>query len=486
MNNKEILLGGHSIEECRMKNLTIKNIAKACDGQLYNEEFASNKEVTGVAIDSRLVKKDFLFVPIKGARVDGHDFIPQVIAQGAMTVLSEKKIENAKYPYILVKDTQQALKDIAKFYREQLNIKVIGITGSVGKTSTKEMVSSVLSEKYSVLKTAGNFNNEIGLPLTIFNIHSWHEIAVLEMGISDFGEMTRLSKMAQPDIQLITNIGVCHLENLKTRDGILQAKTECFKNMRENGVIILNGDDDKLSMKKIVEGKKVIFYGEGKAPKTDDLGTEYAKKSVFATDSENQGFEGMVTTINTDIGSFKVRINIPGEHNVYNALAATAVGMELGLTLEEIKSGISKAKTIAGRTSFNKTKSGMTVIDDCYNANPASMQTALEILSHATGRSVAVLGDMGELGEDEVNLHKIVGKSVADNDIDVVFAAGELAKNYISEIEKSGKNIKTYYYKTTDELVDEIEKYVEKTDTILVKASHFMKFEKVVEILVNM
>nr|WP_330374375.1 UDP-N-acetylmuramoyl-tripeptide--D-alanyl-D-alanine ligase [Lachnobacterium bovis] len=483
MSDMELLIDGHKIEECRMKHMTLKNIAAACNGTLFGYNDVETREITGVAIDSRLVKKDFLFVPIKGARVDGHDFIPQVIEKGAMATLSEKKLHDAKYPYILVKDTQQALKDIAKFYREQLNIKIIGITGSVGKTSTKEMVSSVLSEKFNVLKTAGNFNNEIGLPLTIFNIHSWHEIAVLEMGISDFGEMTRLSKMSQPDIQLITNIGVCHLENLKTRDGILQAKTECFENMQDNGVIILNGDDDKLSTKSEVAGKKVVFYGEGKLPKTDESGNKYA---VYATNSVNKGFEGMYTTINTEKGSFDVQINIPGEHNIYNALAATAVGLEVGLSLDEIKSGISKAETIAGRTNFIKTNTGMIVIDDCYNANPASMKTSLEVLSHATNRSVAVIGDMGELGSDEVNLHKIVGKSAADNNIDVVFAVGELAKNYISEIEKSGKNIKTYYYKTTDELAVDIKKYVKETDTILVKASHFMKFEKIVEVLKNM
>ena len=197
----------------------------------------------------------YLFIPIKGERVDGHCFIPDVFEKGALAVLSEVALDHPAGPYILVDSTTEAMKKIATFYRKQLDIKVVGITGSVGKTSTKEMIASVLSQKYSVLKTAGNFNNEIGLPLTIFNIRAKHQVAVLEMGISDFGEMHRLSTMSQPDICVITNIGLCHLENLGTRDGILKAKTECFEHMQPDGTVILNGDDDKLCTKKVVGAK---------------------------------------------------------------------------------------------------------------------------------------------------------------------------------------------------------------------------------------
>ena len=194
-----------------MKNMSLEKITAACGGTYFGDKTKLPLEVSGVAIDSRKIEKDFLFVPIVGERVDGHTFIPQVMEQGALCTLSEKPLENADYPYILVKSSEQALKDIAEYYRCSLDIKVVGITGSVGKTSTKEMISSVLEQKYCVLKTAGNFNNEIGLPLTIFNIREEHEVAVLEMGINEFGEMHRLSKIARPDICVITNIGLCHL-----------------------------------------------------------------------------------------------------------------------------------------------------------------------------------------------------------------------------------------------------------------------------------
>ena len=229
-----------------MEHMSLQEITTACGGTYYGEPSLLTREVSGVAIDSRKAGKDFLFVPIKGARVDGHSFIPQVMEQGALCTLSEHPLSDSS-PYILVSSCAQALKDIAEHYRRALGIKVVGISGSVGKTSTKEMIASILEQKYSVLKTAGNFNNEIGLPLTVFQIQKEHEVAVLEMGISDFQEMNRLAKIAQPDICVLTNIGQCHLENLGDRDGVRKAKTEMFAHRRPGASIILNGDDDKLS-----------------------------------------------------------------------------------------------------------------------------------------------------------------------------------------------------------------------------------------------
>ncbi|MBQ3030596.1 MAG: UDP-N-acetylmuramoyl-tripeptide--D-alanyl-D-alanine ligase, partial [Agathobacter sp.] len=340
-----------------MPNMTLKNIALACDGTYVGTKKLEEKVICGAVIDSRLVEEDFLFIPIKGERVDGHKFIPQVFEQGACCVLSEIDLENPAGPYIKVVSSEEALKKIAAFYRQSLDIKVVGITGSVGKTSTKEMIASVISQKYNVHKTAGNFNNEIGLPLTVFGIRAEHEVAILEMGISDFNEMHRLSTVANPDICVITNVGLCHLENLGDRDGVLKAKTECFEHMRENGLAVLNGDDDKLCTKKTVNGRSAVFYGLENT------------NQIYATEVLNLGFEGMEAVVHTPVGEFKANITIPGEHNVYNALAATAVGLELGLSLEEIKKGIEEARTIAGRTNLVKAN-GMNVIDDCYNANP--------------------------------------------------------------------------------------------------------------------
>jgi len=293
-----------------MQNLSLKNIALACGGTYIGPSELEDKVICGAVIDSRLVEKDYLFIPIKGERVDGHSFIPQVFEKGAACVLSEVELENPAGPYIRVTSSEVALKKIAAFYRQSLSIKVVGITGSVGKTSTKEMIASVVAQKYSVHKTAGNFNNEIGLPLTIFGIRREHQVAILEMGISDFNEMHRLAEVANPDVCVITNIGLCHLENLGTRDGILQAKTEMFDHMKEGGVAILNGDDDKLATKSVVNGKPAVFYGLGVEPKTDENGVAMAEKSIYATNVENLGFDGMQTTIYTPQGNFDAHISM--------------------------------------------------------------------------------------------------------------------------------------------------------------------------------
>lgn len=466
----------------QMPNMTLKNIAKACDGTYIGAADLEEKVICGAVIDSRLVEEDYLFIPIKGERVDGHKFIPQVFEKGACCVLSEVELEHPAGPYIRVESSEEALKKIAAFYRQSLSIKVVGISGSVGKTSTKEMISSVVSQKYKVHKTAGNFNNEIGLPLTVFGIREEHEVAILEMGISDFNEMHRLATVANPDICVITNIGLCHLENLGTRDGILKAKTEMFDHMKDGGLAILNGDDNKLSTKTFVNGRDTVFYGFDANAKTDEDGIQMAEKTIFATDVTNLGFEGMEAMIHTPQGMFKANITIPGEHNVYNALAATAVGLELGLSLTEIQKGIEEAKTIAGRTNLVKAN-GMNVIDDCYNANPVSMEAAMDVLSHAKGRTIAVLGDMGELGEDEKALHFGVGKCVAEKKIHTLFCAGTLAAEYKAGVESIENDCKVFHFENKDDMITELLSYVKEGDNILIKASHFMDFPKVVEAL---
>lgn len=466
----------------QMPNMTLKNITKACEGTYIGAADLEEKVICGAVIDSRLVEEDYLFIPIKGERVDGHKFIPQVFEKGACCVLSEVELENPAGPYIRVKSSEEALKKIAAFYRQNLAIKVVGISGSVGKTSTKEMISSVISQRYKVHKTAGNFNNEIGLPLTVFGIRAEHEVAILEMGISDFNEMHRLATVANPDICVITNIGLCHLENLGTRDGILKAKTEMFEHMKEGGLAILNGDDDKLSTKTYVNGRNTVFYGFDKEAKQDEAGIFMTDKSIYATEVTNLGFEGMEAMIHTPQGEFKANITIPGEHNVYNALAATAVGLELGLSLSEIQKGIEEAKTIAGRTNLVKAN-GMNVIDDCYNANPVSMEAAMDVLSHAKGRTIAVLGDMGELGEDEKALHFGAGKCVAEKKIHTLFCAGTLAAEYKAGVESVENDCKVFYFENKDDMITELLSYVKEGDNILIKASHFMDFPKVVEAL---
>ena len=448
-----------------MKNMSLKEIAQAVGGQYFGDESKLSQCVSGVTIDSRKIELDYLFVPIKGANVDGHNFISSVMQNGALCTLSEQLLPNTDFPYILVDSCKQALKDLAEHYRKALDIKVVGISGSVGKTSTKEMIASVLSQKYNVLKTAGNFNNEIGLPLTIFNIRDEHQIAVLEMGISDFGEMHRLTKMAQPDICVITNIGLCHLENLGDRDGVLKAKTEMFDFMQKQAKIILNGDDDKLCTVKAVKGVVPKFFGIN------------SKANAFADDIRSLSLKGISCNIHLGDKSFNVVIPIPGYHMVYNALAGALVGQELGLTVDEIKAGIEALVSVSGRNNLIETDSLM-IIDDCYNANPISTKASLDVLALADNRKVAVLGDMFELGENEKQLHFGVGEHAAKNNIDLVVCIGELSNNTAAGAKNGGANV--LHFATKAEFLAETKNILKKGDAVLVKASNGMAFKEIV------
>lgn len=467
--------------------MTLEQIAAACGGTYYGSEADKKRSAAGVVTDSRLVEKDFLFVPIKGARVDGHSFIPEVFSKGALAALSEQRIEQPAGPYILVESAEEAMKKIAAYYRRTLDIKVVGVIGSVGKTSTKEMIASVLSQKYCVLKTEGNLNNEIGLPLTIFKIKKEHEVAVLEMGISDFGEMHRLAEMAKPDICVITNIGYSHLERLISRDGILKAKTECFSHMTENGIAVLNGDDDKLCNITDVDGRPVLFYGTEKEPLLLDTlegQKRGAKKRIYATGITELGLTGTgaVIHITGDAGeeTFSVEIPIAGRHNVYNALAAVSAGTALGLTAEEMKRGIESVQTIAGRNNLIR-KDEITIIDDCYNANPVSMKASLDVLSKASGRKIAVLGDMGELGEDTKKLHYEVGAHFKGKGIDLLYCTGELSKEIMAGAKETDGHIRISRFETKEALSEALLKEIKEGDTILIKASHFMEFPEIVK-----
>ena len=452
-----------------MKNMTLEHVAQVVSGQLIlpeGSEDLAKKEIQGAVNDNRKVEKDFLFIPMVGARVDGHDFIADAFSKGALASLSERKLDSMPGPYIIVEDTKIALKQIATEYRMQLSIPVVGVIGSVGKTSTKEMLTSVLETKYRVLKTEGNFNNEIGLPLTICRIKDEHEVAVVEMGISDFGEMHRLGDMAKPNYVVMTNIGQCHLEFLKNRDGILKAKTEVFEHMPKDGVVILNGDDDKLIDADTL-GLKKIFYGLN-------------GQEVSATEVRAEGMTGTKTTINLFGDVFEATIPLPGTHNVMNALAAAAVGNSLGLTKEEIKRGLEHASTIAGRNNIIEVR-GVTVIDDCYNANPVSMKASIEVLGKAPGRTIAILGDMGELGADERQLHYEIGQTLEDNHIGYVFTVGDLSEEINKSLGQKNSSCMAHHYSDVDTMLSDLLPIIRGGDTILVKASHFMNFPAVVD-----
>lgn len=459
-----------------MKNLTLENISNACGGTLFliNGDDAE-KEASSVIIDSRKCEEGCVFIATKGERVDGHSFINQVWNNKALAVVCEDIPEDVTGNYIHVKDSFKALKDIAEFYRKQLDVRIVGIAGSVGKTSTKEMVSSVLEQKFRVQKTAGNFNNEVGVPLTIFTIDESHEVAVVEMGISDFGEMKRLSKIVRPDICVMTNIGPCHLENLKDLDGVLKAKSEIFESMNPAGFVVLNGDDEKLRTINRINDKTPRYFGNDKS------------NDVYAEDIISKGLLGTECRICTKEGNFSVTVPLPGKHHVLNALAATTVGLLLKMDLSDIAKGIQSVKSTQGRSNIIETEKYI-IIDDCYNANPKSMKAALDLLDQSDGIKIAILGDMFELGENEEELHGEIGDYTGKNTKDLLICIGKLSANiYERAANDKGKKV---YFETLEDAKDNIRTLIDgvcddlgSKPAVLIKASHGMHFEKIVELL---
>lgn len=453
-----------------MKNLTIHNIEKAVNGKLYyGDTIDESLEASDVVIDSRKITEGSVFIATKGERVDGHSFIPKVFENKAMLVICEDLPDKNYGPCIVVDNSFDALRSLASFYRDQINARVVGITGSVGKTTTKEFVAGVLSAKYNVLKTQGNLNNTIGLPLTVLSIRDEHEIAVCEMGINQFNEMRLLSSIARPDVAVITNIGDCHLEALIDRDGVLKAKTEIFEHMNKNGQVILNGDDDKLKLVKSVNDKKPTYIG------INDVA------DFNAIDIIDNGLLGSKCRVKGEKTNLEINIAQPGRHMVYNALTAIAIARYFNLSDEEILNGLEKVCNVSGRSNVIRT-SNYTVIDDCYNANPTSVKAAIDMLSRTEGRKVAILGDMYELGENEKALHAEVGKYATDKNIDCIICIGEISKN-MYEGAKSGSNV--FYYPTKEQAIEEIRTILQDGDVILIKASHGMAFEKIVNYLTD-
>ena len=450
-----------------MRNMTLENIAKCLNKPLYEAAGKEQQEIAGAVLDSRKVEEGFAFFATRGEKVDGHSFIPQVAEKKAALVICEEA-PTVEIPYILVEDTFAALKEVAAFYREQLDIPIVGVTGSVGKTSTKEMIAAALGAKFHVLKTQGNFNNEVGLPLTILGIRKEHEVAVVEMGISDFGEMHRLSRIAKPNVCVITNIGQCHLENLIDRDGVLKAKTEIFDFMQEDGYVVLNGDDDKLATVKDVKGKAPYFFGLQAG--------DY--KTALVADIQSHGLFGSDFKMSLFGRDLEASVPLPGQHMVINALAAAMVGKLLGMEEEDILKGIASVQATGGRSNILKL-TDKTVIDDCYNANPVSMKAAIDLLMMAQGRKVVILGDMFELGTDELALHREVGMYAAMARLEGMIFIGNLSKEMYEGAAKLRAMPEYYPDKESFFAAHKPEDFAD--TTVLVKASHGMHFEEIVE-----
>jgi len=450
-----------------LEKLTASEIAKAVEGTIMSG--SETEFVYHVSTDSRAIEEHTLFVPLKGEKIDGHEFINKAAQNGAKVILSEKDVEMTDNVCLIkVANTTHALGKLAKFYLAKMNVKVVAITGSVGKTSTKEMIASVLSQRYNIVKTQGNFNNHIGLPKTIFEIKDGDEIAVLEMGMNHVGEIDYLAGIANPDIAVITNIGVSHIENLGSREGILKAKMEVNQHLKPGGKLVLNADNDLLNRTIPTVSDHVLTYG------IQNEDAMYVASDVYSS-AGSVGF-----TFEMENKIYAPTIHALGEYHVYNAICAVAVGRYFGMTPEEIVCGIEQFKNADMRMNVKKAN-GYTVIVDCYNAAPDSMKEAIKVLSaFEDGRKIAVLGDMMEMGDYADSAHDKVGRAVASHHISILVTIGEKAKHIAQGALDGGFcQAHIFSFATNEEFMKEFSHIVQKGDTILLKASRAMAFENI-------
>ena len=445
-----------------MIGCTVQQLCAAVGGTLLQE---SGAVVTEVSTDSRSIPAGALFVPLAGERFDGHDYLDAALESGAAGCLTARKpasLLQDKF-YIQVSDTLEALKALASWYRAKFDIPMVQVTGSAGKTTTKEMIAAVLSQRFSTLKTQANFNNAIGTPMTLLNLAPEHQAAVIETGMNHFGEIRYLGEMVRPTVAVITNVGDAHIENLGgTRQGILQAKCEIFENLQPGGLAVLNGDDELLS------GLALPF--------DTVLCGRHERCGVRVTNVAEHGIEGVTCTVTTSRDVYEVSIPSPGAYMIYPAAMAIAIGEHLGLTKAELLSGIAAYRPVGSRMHLVRCSSGRIIIDDCYNANPQAMAEALRILAQTEHpRRMAVLGDMGELGDLTEQAHRDIGELTRTLGLDTVVAVGPKAKAI------QDANPDTLWFPTVAEALSAIRAAFTAGTAVLVKASHAMHFTDIVK-----
>ena len=447
-----------------MGKITLREAAQWCGGRV--EEKYADRTFFGASNDSRKIQPGELFVVLKGER-DGHDYIPAAMERGAAAVLGSRQVGD--YPMILVEDTRKALGDIARQERLRLNMKVVAVTGSVGKSTTKEMIACVLDGTYRVGKTPANHNNDIGMPMALLAMPEDTEVAVLEMGMNHFREIAYLASIGRPDVAVITNIGTMHIEHLGSMQGILQAKLEILEGMQENGRIILNGDDQLLWNRHKLYPVHTRYFGI-QNPECDVLGSDISQQDGILS---FQVHSGSLT--------FPAELSLDGEHYVPDALAAISVGLEMGVDAAKIQERLSRFRNMAGRQEILEIR-GCTVIKDCYNAGPESMAAALNVLGHKPGRHIAVLGDMLELGVCTQAEHYRIGRIAAEK-ADVLMAYGPNAPRVIGGAITGGMNDRcAKAYDDQKKLAEALGRIARPGDVILVKGSRGMHMERVLDL----
>ena len=445
-----------------MTGCTVKELCAAVGGTLLQQ---SGAVVTQVSTDSRSIPNRALFVPLVGERFDGHDYLDAALERGAAGCLTAKKpaaLLKDKF-YIQVSDTLEALKALAAWYRAKFDIPMVQVTGSAGKTTTKEMIAAVLSQRFSTLKTQANFNNAIGTPMTLLNLAPEHQAAVIETGMNHFGEIRYLGEMVRPTVAVITNVGDAHIENLGgTRQGILQAKCEIFENLQPGGLAVLNGDDELLSG--LTLPFKTVLCGR------------HERCGVRVTNVAEHGIEGVTCTVTTKREVYEVSIPSPGAYMIYPAAMAIAIGEHLGLTKAEMLAGIAAYRPVGSRMHLVRCSNDRIIIDDCYNANPQAMAEALRILAQTEHpRRMAVLGDMGELGDLTEQAHRDMGTLARTLGLNTVVAIGPKAKA-IQEADPDA-----LWFPTVTEALPAIRAAFTAGTAVLVKASHAMHFTDIVK-----
>ncbi len=451
-----------------MKRISLTDAIAAMGGELVMGESAG--EITGISTDSRTIAQGDLFFALVGENSDGHNYVALAFQKGARAVVVSREVD-ARGSIIKVDDTLVALGNLAAWYRRTFNVRSVAITGSVGKTTTKEMVASVLGSKFCVLKNEGNFNNEIGVPFTIFQLNDEHQILVQEVGMRLPGEIAELANIVHPEIGVITNIGLSHIERLETQDAIADAKGELAEALPIDGIAVLNADDKYFERLKNKSAAQVISYGRA----SGDVRAE----NVTIDADGCASFTGIIGGVR-----FDVHLPLPGDHMVTNALAAISVGLCFGMTAGEIASALESMTASDKRANVVETAGGYRIIDDTYNASPASMDAALRTLASMDAqRRIAVLGDMLELGDFAGTTHRAVGKVAAESGISVLVTVGDLGQAIATGAHTSGFTGEIVQVKTSDDAAELLKTRVQSGDLVLVKGSRGMKMEKVVEAL---